>query len=60
MTGGEHPSPLVTENESVRHWVEVATLLAAVAVEAPYKVLVTLVEAVEGPVMTKLIKSKRS
>lgn len=63
MTGGEElPGPDM-ENESVLHLVtvvagkELATTPLGVGVPAPFKSKATLKVIVEGPVMTKLVKS---
>lgn len=58
ITEGEAPLGLVMENESVRHcvaWVEATP--TALPTGCPLRVLLMDIVVVEGPVMTKLLKS---
>ena len=59
--GGEFPPGLVTVNLSVRHWDASATLLAVAArLETPFRILLLDRDSVVGPVITKVVKSRRS
>ena len=61
MTDGAAPSELLTLKVSVRHWVAcVEAVPAPVCTGAPFRVLVVDTVEVEGPVSTKVLKSKRS
>ena len=61
MTEGACPPGLVTENESVRHCPNDVTSCNPVpAAGAPFRVFELESEAVEGPAMLKVLKSKRS
>ena len=61
MVAGDLPFPLVTVNESVRHWdatVAGAPLALATVCRAwPFKIWTVVVVAVDGPEMAKVLKS---
>lgn len=59
MEGTLLPDALVTEKMSVRHCEATVDGFPAV-LTAPFKVLVTVLVAVLGPVMTNVWKSRRS
>ena len=60
MTDGARFPGDVTENVSVRHWPALAAGTPAPEVTMPLTVVATLSIAVEGPVMEKVVKSKRN
>ena len=60
MVGGEAPVGLVTEKESVRHWPDTDCPAFPVVVGTPFFVKTVEVVEVDGPVMVKDTKSRRS
>jgi hypothetical protein len=60
MTGGEFPPFPVTEKVSVRHSVAKFWGIVPAAARAPFNVKKAEDVRVLGPLMTKLLKSRRS
>ena len=61
MTGGLLPPGLVTVNVSVRHCDAEATFWPCpVATVCPFRIVFVVSVEVEGPVIEKVLKSKRS
>ncbi len=59
MVGGEAPVGLVTEKESVRHWLATDCPATPVALGTPFLVFTVEVVVVDGPVIVKDTKSRR-
>ena len=60
ITGGLPPGVPVTEKVSVRHWVIAGTSIPAATLNEPPVAYPMLYVTVFGPVMTKVLKSRRS
>ena len=59
IIGGALPLGPVSEKVSVRHWVAWATTFPAAEATLPPTSYVVVEMSVEGPVMTKVLKSSR-
>ena len=62
IIGGEIPFEFDTEKVSVRHWVaaETGMPLAATVTGTPLSIAATVVDNVDGPDITKVLKSNLS
>ena len=60
MTGGLAPLALTTLNVSVRHLEANVAEVPEVATGKPFKIFVSEIVAIDGPVITNVSKSNRS